>query len=46
MGNKVKRQTIGKLANSRMTWTIKPVTKVKTSKKVYTRKKKYKGAEY
>ena len=40
-----KRKTIGKMANSRGTWDIKPVTQVVKSKKAYTRKKKHKNGE-
>lgn len=36
---KKKKKTIGKMANSRMTWHIKPVTKVKDDEKKYSRKK-------
>lgn len=42
---KKKRKTIGKMANSRMTWAISPVARVKPSKKVYSRKDKHKGSE-
>lgn len=40
---KKKKKTIGKMASSRMTWAISPITKVKQSKKVYKRKDKHKG---
>lgn len=39
------RKTIGKLANSRVTWERKPMTQVVNSKKAYSRKKKHKTKE-
>ena len=40
MKKKTKRKTIGVMTNSRGDWgAIKPVTRVKPSKKVYNRKK-------
>jgi hypothetical protein len=39
MRKKKKKKTIGKMANSRMTWHIKPVTKVKDDDTKYNRNK-------
>lgn len=36
---KKKGKTIGELSQTRMTWAINPVTRVKTSKKSYNRKR-------
>lgn len=43
---KKKRKTIGKLAGSRMTWGISPVTKVVKDKTKYNRKVKHRGGDY
>jgi hypothetical protein len=39
MKKRKKKKTIGKMANSRMTWHIKPITKVKEDETKYNRKK-------
>ncbi|WOZ17463.1 hypothetical protein [Staphylococcus phage vB_SauM-V1SA09] len=40
-----KRKTIGKMSNTRATWNINPVTKVKKDKTKYSRKNKHKGLD-
>lgn len=40
-----KRKTIGKMAGSRMTWQINPVTRVKRDRTKYTRKVKHKNKD-
>ena len=39
------RKTIGKMSNTRATWNINPVTKVKKDKTKYSRKNKHKGVD-
>lgn len=39
------RKTIGKMSNTRATWNINPVTKVKKDKTKYSRKNKHKGID-
>lgn len=39
------RKTIGKMSNTRATWNINPVTKVKKDKTKYSRKNKHKGLD-
>lgn len=43
--SKTKKNTIGKMSNTRVMWAIKPMPRIKDSKKTYTRKKKHKGGE-
>lgn len=43
--NLTNRKTIGKMSNTRATWNINPVTKVKKDKTKYSRKNKHKGLD-
>lgn len=43
MGKERKKKTIGKMVNSRATWHIRPVTKIKNDATKYNRKKQKKN---
>lgn len=42
---KKERQTVGKQSNTRAIWLINPVSRIKDSKKKYSRKAKHKNKE-